>query len=537
MSAPQAGGFSLAGGIDLVQWRALVRVALLSDLRMSGRAFDLSGRARGGQALTGTLLTLVAMGGGVAFFLALTTDLLLGAIVHLFVLAFVVASSLLVEYQSVVLSPADHRQLSFQPVTSRTFLAARLTSVLIYVLAMTAAFSVAPFITLLFIERGGPLVAIAALGGAILEAITVTLIVIGGYVTVLKIVPAARLTRALSYVQLGFSFFVYGSYLLIPRYVAHAEIVTQELPRERWMLLNPTVWFAGWTLLASGEHTALMAAASAFSIAALAASALIVGGRLSIGYAERLIEAEMAPGASRSGARPQARLTAGWLFANGEARAVAVLARAQFRYDNRFRLMVLSILPLTLVYLFTGLGDGGLDPFETGHQGHTLVYMAVMMFPPMLRSALSQSDAHAAAWIFLGTPADRRALVLALRNVLAVWFLAPYLAFLGVLYLALVSQPMMVPVHILLLGLFSHLLLMADLLVNPDLPFSRPHTRGARTGATFFSILAAVLVGSMLRFVLEIVYASQFALVVTIVGLIALAGVAEAALRLRLRDA
>ena len=35
----------------------------------------------------------------------------------LFLLAFVIGSSLLIEYQSIVLSPAAHRQLSFQPVT------------------------------------------------------------------------------------------------------------------------------------------------------------------------------------------------------------------------------------------------------------------------------------------------------------------------------------------------------------------------------------------------------------------------------------
>ena len=474
------------------------------------------------------------MGGGAAIFLALAQDLFVGAMGYLFVLAFVIASSLLVEYQSVVLSPADHRQLSFQPVTSRTFLAARLTSVLIYVLAMTTAFSVAPIITMSLVDQGGPLIAAAAFASALIEVVTVTLVVIGGYVAVLAVVPASRLTRALSYVQLGFSFFVYGSYMLVPRYLAHSAIVTERAPRESWMLLNPAAWFAGWVLLASGEHTAFMTAAAALSIAALSASALIVGGRLSIDYAERLTEAEMAPGAARAGKRVTRRLAAGWLFANGEARAVAVLTRAQFRFDNRFRLMVLSILPLTLVYLFSGLGDGGIDPFATRRQGHTLVYMAVMMFPPMLRAALSQSEAFAAAWIFHGTPADRRALVLALRNVLVVWFVLPYLAFLATIYLLVSSRPLMIPVHVLLLGLFSHLLLMVDLLLNPDLPFSRPHTRGARTGSTFFSILAAVLLGSTLHLLLQVVYTSTFALAATLAGLIALASVAEAALRLRL---
>jgi ABC-2 type transport system permease protein len=514
-----------------VQWRALVLVSLRNDLRAPGRAFDVSGRARGTGAAVGTLLTLVAMGGGTAIFLSVTHDLFLGATLFLFLLAFVLASSLLIEYQAIVLSPADHRQLSFQPVTSRTFLAARLTSVLIYVLAMTAAFCLAPLVAFLFIRTGGLLVAAAALVAAMVEAVVVTLVVIGGYVTVLTFVPAARLTRALSYVQLVFSFFIYGSYLIVPRFLGGPTFVATTLPRELWVLSIPTSWFAGWIVLASGERTTFMIVAAGLSLVALTASLRIVGGRLSIDYAERLAEVDTTP-AGRTGESRQLR--AGWLFRNGEARAVAVLVRAQFRYDNRFRLTVLSIVPLTLVYMFGGFGEGGLDPFAGAREGHSLVYMAVMMFPPMLRGALTQSEAFRAAWIFHGTPADKRALVLALRSFVATAFLAPYLAFVGVVYVAVVGQPLRVALHIAILGLLSGLLLMLDLIMNPDMPFSRPAARGGRTWSTFVSIMLAVFAGTTLHFVLIAVYSSAVATMVTVAGLLGLTALAEIALRMRL---
>jgi hypothetical protein len=521
--------------IDVVQWRALVHMALRNDLRASGRAFDVSGRARGSSAVLGTLLTLVAMGGGAAMFLALSRDLFLGATMCLFLLAFVIGSSLLLEYQSVVLSPTDHRQLSFQPVTSRTFLAARLTSVLIHVLAMTAAFCLAPILTLLFVSHGGPFVAAVTLGVAIVEALVVTLVVIGLYVVVLAYVPAARLTRALSYVQFAFSFLIYGSYMIVPKLFMHSTVAETTLGREAWVLLNPSAWFASWILLASGERTTFMAMAAALSLVGVAGSLALVGGRLSLDYAERLTDADTTPAAA-GGANAGRPLAAGWLFANGEARAVAVLVRAQFRYDTRFRLTVLSIVPLTLVYMFSGFNEGGLDPFAGRRQGQTLVYMAVMMFPPMLRAALTQSEAYRAAWIFHGTPADRRALVLALRNFVAAVFLLPYLGFVGALYIAVIGRPLMVALHIALLGLFSHLLLVIDLMLNPDVPFARPPTRGGRTGAMFLSIMVAVFVGATLHLVLTAVYSSTIATIVTVVGVLGLTLVGEAALRLRLRS-
>jgi hypothetical protein len=519
-------------GIDPVQWRALVGAALKADVRRTGRALDLSGRSHGKAALAGTLVMLALMGGVTGAFIGVANDLFLSSTFFLFILAFVIASSLLVEYQAVVLSPADYRQLSFQPVTSQTFLAARLTSVLVYTLAMTAAFSLVPTIVFALARGGGLVVAATGLAAATAETLVVVLCVIGMYVTVLKLVPAARLTRALSYLQLVFSFGVYGSYMIVPHVLGDSALQGAALPRGPWTLLNPSSWFAGWIALASGERTAFMAGAAALSIVALAASAWIVAGRLSLDYAERL--AEMGTSGEGQDAAPHRPLTAGWLFANAEARAVSVLVRAHFRYDNRFRLTVLSIVPLTLVYLFSGFNTGGIDPFRGARQGHTLVYMAVMMFPPMLRGALTQSDAYRAAWIFHGTPADKRALVLALRSVVVVSFLLPYLLFLGAIYVTIIGKAWQVLLHVGLLGLLSHLLLVFDLLLNPEVPFSRPVDRGSRTLRTFVSITAAVAIGSSLHFVLGAVYSSSIATLVTVAGLAMLTLIAEIALRLRL---
>ena len=194
--------------LDLVQWRALVAASIKTDLRTTGHSLDFGGAARGTSALIGTFLVIFLMGLGIAVFIAFSPDLFLSATLHVFVLAFVIASSLLIEFQAVVLSPADARQLSFQPVSSRTFLAARLTSVLVYVGGMTLAFLVGPLIAFTLTSHGGPLVSLAAAGTSIAAAVTVTLAVICIYVGVLRFVSPRRLTSALSYLQLLFGFVV-----------------------------------------------------------------------------------------------------------------------------------------------------------------------------------------------------------------------------------------------------------------------------------------------------------------------------------------
>jgi len=238
--------------------------------------------------------------------------------------------------------------------------------------------------------------------------------------------------------------------------------------------------------------------------------------------------------AATDGEQARRRLTAGRVFANAEARAVAVLVRAQFRYDNRFRLTVLSILPLTLVYMLSGFKEGGLDPFSTERQGQTLVYMGIAMFPPMLRAALTQSDAFRAAWVFHGTPADKRALVMSLKDYVAAWFIVPYVTFISAIYVVATGRPLMVAVHMMVLGLISHLLLTVDFILNPEVPFSKPPSRGARTRTTFAAIMIAALVGALLPLGLAIVYEAPLLTAAAVAALALFNAVAQAGLRFRL---
>jgi hypothetical protein len=113
-------------------------------------------------------------------------------------------------------------------------------------------------------------------------------------------------------------------------------------------------------------------------------------------------------------------------------------------------------------------------------------------------------------------------------------FLLPYLAFIGLLYVAATRRPAMVAVHMVLLGLVSHLLLVLDFVLHPDPPFSQPPARASRTRSTLISIVAAIAVGTTLPLVLGPVYASPAATGLTLAGLAVLNALAHLGLRARL---
>jgi len=221
-----------------------------------------------------------------------------------------------------------------------------------------------------------------------------------------------------------------------------------------------------------------------------------LGGRLSLDCSEHL-GAMLTATAKRSGAEQAGRAAAsrGWmwpLFRSGEARGVAVLVRSQFRNDQRFRMGVLVVLPMTLLYMLMGLQDGALrDPFvpnRHGPPGFSLVPIAVLMFPSMLKLQLAHSEAFHASWIFFACPSDRLKIVRASKDVRALAHVA---------------------VHIALLGLVSHLVLQIALFLDPALPFSRPPaTKGQNTAAFFGLMMGIGIFGGLFEPVSMLLYRS-----------------------------
>src|SRR5439155_10908801 len=168
-----------------------------------------------------------------------------------------------------------------------------------------------------------------------------------------------------------------------------------------WMWANPGSWFAAFVSLTAGNATITTWVASAIAAGIGIACVPLAAGRLSLEYAQRLAETMVA---GEPPSRRRVRLPG---FRRAESRAVALLVAAQFRFDQRFRMAILGIVPLILFYLLLGLNQGALaDPFSPG--GGTAagvpLYMAVVFMPMTLHASLQYSDSWRAAWIFFATP-------------------------------------------------------------------------------------------------------------------------------------
>lgn len=517
-----------AWGVDYDQWWALTVVALKLDFRkgMIG-AGRVARRTKGVGVYVMQFIFYSVIGVLLAFGVAWIPDPFVSAIIALTLVAFMVATAVLIDHNSAITSPDDYGILAFHPISSRTYFAARLANVLVYTLGLATVLGYLP--VALYFVRHGAAVGLAALLALYGCAISVTLTVMLVYAGLLRLAGPRRLRAALSWVQLLVSMFVYGGYIIITRSVSKSVLETLSLPKTPWLLVYPATWFASWIELASGLAGPAVLGPAMAALALLAALGFATRGRLSLEYSERLgALTASSQERKRKPVKAGAPRSARW-FGGGESRAVALLVRSQFRNDMRFRMGVLSILPLTLIYLYIGLQGGA-----SGSRNLTLVSLAVLLFPTTLKMHLGRSEAYRASWIFFSSPADRTRLVRSAKNVLVAFFVLPYLAFVAALLLVFRYPPAYVAVFVLFTGLVSHMVLQLATLVNPELPFSRPLAKGSGAGSTFLTIFVIAAVGSVLPLLLQRFYDDATVMAIVFGSLIALSLLVRRLTRIRI---
>ena len=490
-------------GVDPRQWRALLRASYLLLKRNPASIKGL----RGGKTsrATGIVVMLVfyAFVGLIFAFIPLgSKDPSVAASLVLIPTSIFIASIILLEFGATIISPEDYAVLSVQPVSSRTYFAARISVIIILTLLFAAVLD-APFTVACIFRRGLPQ-GLAWVCAAAANALTTGMSMILLYAFALRVIPYRRLMTLMAYLQMSISFLIYGGFgLLSSRISGIMTGISTDLPW--WWVFLPPVWFASFTALGAGILTVQNIMLALSGIVLLGIILPAGASRISLSYAESISRAAVLESKRRSPVRRR-RLVP--LLKRSEDRAIATLIARQFRYDIKFKMTILGIIPLTALYVFQGLHGGGkfYDPFSDafdlrGMIGSSALYIAIIIFPGILKDEIGKSDSFQAAWVFFSTPTDRSALVLAVKRILTVYFLIPYLFLLGFVFYYFFRNPLHVLMHEVVILLASQLLLQIAFLIAPRLPFSAPRGVGERISlTTFIMILGPLLLLAMLAF-------------------------------------
>lgn len=522
--------------IDYRQWTALTKAAIKRDFRQSSMSGFSHGRTGRGAFLTLLFFYLIT---GLAFVpLFLTNDDVLFS-VNLLVLytMFMVGGLILVEYHTVVVSPDDYFVLGFRPVSSRTYFVVKLTNILFYVLTFTLILALPAVVTFWLSSHVKLLIGFATLFSVLLANFAVAMAIVLLYTYLLKRVSLSRLQNAMAMFQIALAFVVYSSFFILPRVLTNPTHDFFDVEKKLWLTLLPSLWFSSFIAMARGDVSFLQMLLALAALLATAGLSYLALSKLSRSYSDSLValfsDVASKQKTSRKFIKPFL------LFAHAhEERVVSKLIRNQFLHDNRFKMAVLGILPLTFFYLFMGIERGPLpnpfiEPeFEMGQTG--LLYLLIFLFPMMLRTFVTQSDAYQASWIFYATPVDFRRLVISEKNFLMIYFVLPFLCILGAMFYYFFDNTLHVLLHILVLGLLAHLFLQFAFLYSPDLPFSRPNIRGGRSrNLAVFLIVVPFILYFLLPMIFRYVYTSAASYLVFTITVLTVSLILESLIQVR----
>ena len=105
-------------GVDPVQWRALVWVSLLTDVRQVRGVGPRMGRAAIG-SLSGALITQLLYGTFCGFLIGALPNVFASSLIYYTLLLSTLGIALLVDFTGIVLSPDDYLQLAPRPIDGR----------------------------------------------------------------------------------------------------------------------------------------------------------------------------------------------------------------------------------------------------------------------------------------------------------------------------------------------------------------------------------------------------------------------------------
>ena len=483
--------------VDFHQLKHLLKVAILLDMRSSSQQFGGRGSRKFPPILQLALFQFI-VSIGLAMGLHFIPARLVSTILVVSVVMTFTAINIMIEFGSLIMSPDDHDIISPLPVNSRTFFYSKLINLLFYTTILTAALGTVPTIAIL-VKTGNPMYALVfpvlLLGANTATSLTVSSV----YASLLKYVRRERITSILSYVQMIMGGLVYAGYMIVPRVVSknliHFEDVT-----DWWIFLLPPTWFASFIGLAGEVDAPHWIWSSLVGLAALGVLYMYCMKYLSIDYSASLARSLTASG--RKKPKP-ARLRQGRVgilgrFLNPEETAIFKLVWAQFKYDSRFKMTILAIVPMTVLYLFLAfMDDGGIaDPFVSGiaEAGtHSfLVFFAVGIFPSMIQGGVLHSVSYQASWIFFATPANLANVMLSTKRFIQMFFILPYLlalfAVFGWFFGSLLHSLMLLVV----LYLLTMIQLSVTYLLFAGVPFSRPVKKGQNAATVFLSIIMPV---------------------------------------------
>lgn len=493
-------------GIDPRVFWALVRAFILMDLR--GQHYAVAVDSKPLYVLSPLFIVIGQFLAASAFlcgFLHSRVDVYFFAFANLSMGMLLLATSVVVEFQEVALSPRDLSILGPRPITPRTYAAARLANLLFYFVLAFLALTIIPAISGASLRDAGwwygPAFALASLAGN-LAALAVVVLVMASLAPYDQLQGLRAVLSWSQIIALAFVFFG-GQALLRGGGFWNVQVFGAFPPP--WVRYLPTYWLARFIEEASAAPDTRLLWYALALVGVCLVSCLATALRLALLYRD-MRPVEQAAAANRP--MPADRLGglggSGWVAWTPEQRVGYWMGLTFLRRDPALTMRCLYAFYFALVVAIVGMATRQFaDPMRGDPAKAALAVLAVFLVPmgaPNLVFNLAYSRDSAGGWLLRTAPVARPLdLARGACKAVMLWVVTPLCVVLGAAAGVAWGDPISAALHALLAWGLTWVFILASLwLVCPALPFSLPPARGGGLALPPLPLLALGTVATAL---------------------------------------
>ncbi|WP_421383765.1 hypothetical protein ACOJQI_04055 [Bacillus salacetis] len=460
-------------GVDYKILRKILQVKLIMDGRRVPTVFNQSNKKQKEDnnrfikslwiyALYGLFLVpIMLLGDSYLFQMSLTFG----------VLMFIIMTSMISDFSSVLLDVRDRNIIHTKPVDKRTISLAKTLHICIYLFFLTAAIAAIPLAVSVFSH--GPLFSLLFLGEIILMDFLIVVLTAILYFAILRFFDGEKLKDIINYVQIGLSIGLAVGYQFVARSFELVELDMVFSPAW-WQFLIPPVWFAApFQLFLQGDGGSYIIA---FTVLAFAVPiiALFIYTKIMPAFEQNLQKLSSHSGKDKKTAQQYFDLEARVVCRNSEEMAFYRFARSMMKTERDFKLKVYPSLGFSLIFpfifIFNQLQFGSFESIRES-KWYLSLYFTVLMIPNILMM-LKFSGRHKGAWIYRTAPVGHlRSIYTGTIKAFVVRLFLPVYLLLSVIFMFLFGLTIIEDILIIFLSSILYIIIGFSLLKG-TLPFS-----------------------------------------------------------------
>lgn len=394
-------------GVDYVVMRKILQIKLIMDGRRVPTALSNSSRKKEENKdgnnffkslwfymLIGLImLPFILMGKNYAFQMSFIFGILM----------FMVMTSLIADFSSVLLDIRDKNIISSKPVGSKTLSMAKALHVFIYMFLITLSLTLFALIGALI--KHGFLFFIVFLIEIILVDLFIVVLTALLYMLILKFFDGEKLKDIINYVQIILSIVLAVGYQLIGRLFQFTDINLAFTPKW-WQYFISPVWFgAPFEIIFNHNYNSNFAIFT-FLAVFVPVFSIIIYIKSIPSFEQSLQKLNNNTGRAEKGSRKITKWISKIVCSTGEERIFFKFAMCMMKNERSFKLKVYPSLGFALIFpfifIFNSIGGRGFEGISST-KAYLYIYFCALLLPTVVMM-MRYSEKYKGAWIYRALP-------------------------------------------------------------------------------------------------------------------------------------